>query len=43
MLHKSDLKDIITSLYTNRCLALSKLNKHDEIIEDTNYVLYHLD
>lgn len=37
-------KDVVTAIYTNKCLALSKMsNKDDEIIEDSNYVLYHLD
>jgi len=38
------LKEIVTALYTNRCLAFSKMNgKDDQVLEDANYVLYHLD
>jgi len=43
-LNKSMFKEIITAIYTNKCLANSKLqNTDDTIIEDSNYVLYHLD
>jgi len=37
-------KDIVTSIFTNKCLSNSKLDgKENDIIDDTNYVLYHLD
>ena len=43
-LNKPKLKEVAISLFTNRCLANSKLsNKDNEILEDANHVLYHLD
>lgn len=37
-------KEVVTSLYTNRCLAYSKqTGKETEILEDANHVLYHID
>jgi tetratricopeptide (TPR) repeat protein len=43
-LQKSMFKEVFTALYTNKCLANSKMNdKDDEIIEDTNYVLTSID
>lgn len=43
-LNKSIFKEVVTSLYTNRCLAYSKqTGKETEILEDANHVLYHID